>query len=1150
VQAKPSDSVYNTSTPKMWPSATMAPNMGSASNQTRFATSLLLSASIAQAEAGQQQQRASSISYIYGRSEQQQQLQQEQFLLPPDSLDGIPRYDSEVRSYPGTQTFGSPSQPSSRKRQVLQQTGRLPTPPRISSRPCSRGEVMAGVGPTIIATATGAPYTYAATSSALRTAPSTAGTVGTVGTGGTNPEGLLVDGENANTSAAAAAAYGPNRGGTVGGSGINGGSLATLSALQSTLVHCGKLNLVEQSTVRPIKQQVERGIAAQKLHVLAHAQWLKQGHEDRVHAGDDQNSLFSELTVPGEELFSEEYRSIRRAAAHNSHAEKSVYSPRDSVRKAKSLSQLGEGDVGDEFDSLASSLESSSLVQREQWEQRGASGVHGRGSGSGGGGHHHSSPVKSGGLGSTSLSRQTQSQSHAKSSQSSKRRPKHKVPDAPMEVPNIHNSENPFRQAVRSKETIVYARSLPRQPNQIDPLDYKDEMSIRTMGNFNACIKPGVGIGSIPSQSEVNSTMVALTRKAMLSYSTRVVECGGALKALKDPRHLTPGLQAVLALHKGFVAAAAANPNNWLLNRKQLSMVFAQHVPWFPDEAKHRLLLSFDAENTGLIRYVRITTTLLCCSEPAMTELASSLNRARDKTANTKEDNAAIGEFTGELIVISLIHGFYEECGGGTMLSVTNKNRQKILSKLAENTSSHMSQVEAQAASSSVLADGAVDGNSVLTNDTGLQHAATAGGESGGGGGAKKVASFGVAATSDLVTKESGRVGVGMRMQDFIEAFSCCAGSIEDELLIAKEAGIVLQFLFDRYQKNDILAGDYLKNKAIADQEAEQQRLDDFHRMINESVYSNTYAGSSGSNDADGDSLSDYFQDRGKTLKYAFKNGVRSICAVEVDNPSVTSMLNKKPLRNKDNSMDDLINDPLGWKKKLKVRILGGTSSVPTTSRASASALHSQGNNVFAPRSSYGRGGGEGGASTSGGGGGGGGLGGGESSVFLPGGDSVAWTAAPTPTPVPAVSRGAGTGTEKGAHGVPPSTQNSGVRFQSSTAGAGEKGGRGGTLDLEAPATGTGRSTGNSDASSSLSVLSILKHSSIATAKDMPRISQEDLIYAMKKNPRFLKEFVRQMKNMRLAAQPYVFYGSKSIEESISQFNRSSRSRHGTKPSV
>ena len=46
---------------------------------------------------------------------------------------------------------------------------------------------------------------------------------------------------------------------------------------------------------------------------------------------------------------------------------------------------------------------------------------------------------------------------------------------------------------------------------------------------------------------------------------------------------------------------------------------------------QHRLLLTFDTQNTELIRLVRISVTLLYCSKPVMIELSTTLHRAFSK---------------------------------------------------------------------------------------------------------------------------------------------------------------------------------------------------------------------------------------------------------------------------------------------------------------------------------------------------------------------------------------------------------------------------------------------------------------------------------------------------------------------------------------
>ena len=55
-------------------------------------------------------------------------------------------------------------------------------------------------------------------------------------------------------------------------------------------------------------------------------------------------------------------------------------------------------------------------------------------------------------------------------------------------------------------------------------------MFIRSVGTFNACVKPELKIGGTPSRTEVTDTLVKLTRKTILSYNARIVETGAALR--------------------------------------------------------------------------------------------------------------------------------------------------------------------------------------------------------------------------------------------------------------------------------------------------------------------------------------------------------------------------------------------------------------------------------------------------------------------------------------------------------------------------------------------------------------------------------------------------------------------------------------------
>lgn len=942
-------------------------------------------------------------------------------------------YNSDIRSHTGTQSFGHKSHSTTLKKSIYDQTGSLPLSATLSSRPCSYSEPVSFNDSYYISTRS-INGTMDESCEPQRLRDNYLSTRNTIGMGRSVGSVKFEDvGESGSTTSQQDFPLTKSQ-----QSLSKSLSMPALSELQRTLMQCGKLNLSDFHSEAPVLEKIEQGIAVQKLHVLEHASWLKKSRKTTqapVHPADLHSTSTLSADNSIQDDIAQEYRKIKKTAAGP--VVEKVPLPRSGDYYATSAQGLAaQQQQQEEAASLQSSLES--------MDHDSGIGYHKE---------HKKSPyiqkmVRS--VGSNSAAESRQQSRPGKSSVPSKSR--HTQSSGAIDLPNICNSENPFRQSIRSQLVITHARDRPRQPNELNPLDYKDEMSIKTMGNFNVSIKPSLGIGNIPSQSEVNETLMTLTRKALLSFSTRVIECGAALKALKDPRHPTPGLQAVLSLHKTMVNAAAANPNNWLLNRKQLTQVLTNVIPWLPDNAKHRLLLSFDAENTGLIRYVRISTTLLCCSEPAMTELASSLNRARNKIFSNNADNAEIFDFLGELIVISFIHSFYEECGGGTTLRV--KNKEKILAKIAKNASSSLATTETTTTTTTTAAE------EVMASPSGR----------------KKGPSFGVAASAN--EGESDRVGVGMRLQDFVEAFTCCASCIEDELLITAEAAPVMQFLFELHQKNDLLA-EAFQQKFQAEQEA--AFLSERELRL-QSLFSSTI---------DHDSQSDInaFGESKPRMKYTYKNGEHSICKA---GPTDSGPLLKKPLRSKDSSLDALMNDPKDWRKNLPQSLrsagIGDSGNSNIMGASSRHHLHMQSSQV----SEY-------------------------PSVVL-GGDSIAWT-----------QTGA-----RSSHKVNPS----GISLAQPseiTHGAPLSPQRGYTASSSSSASAAHVKPGSVD------VLHIIKHGNLAAVKELPRISQDDLILAVKKHPRFLKEFIRQVRALRLAAQPYVFYGSVSIEDSINQFNRTSK---------
>ena len=67
-----------------------------------------------------------------------------------------------------------------------------------------------------------------------------------------------------------------------------------------------------------------------------------------------------------------------------------------------------------------------------------------------------------------------------------------------------------------------------------------------------------------------------------------------------------------------------------------------------------------------------------------------------------------------------------------------------------------------------------------------------------------------------------------------------------------------------------------------------------------------------------------------------------------------------------------------------------------------------------------------------------------------------------------------------------------------------------------------------------LSLDSVLRHPVIRSVKRIQRVSQDQLIEALKAHPSFMHEFIAQMKKFRLMAQPYIFKTDSSVSDSTS----------------
>lgn len=198
-----------------------------------------------------------------------------------------------------------------------------------------------------------------------------------------------------------------------------------------------------------------------------------------------------------------------------------------------------------------------------------------------------------------------------------------------LNLTSLHNSLNPFRRRhdyhYRSTNTRYMHATQPRQ-RPTDPLDYKDDHLIRPVSKFQAVVQPELGYHATPSRLEVTQTLLQLTRKQILHYHARVIEIGVMVRMMKSLHtHASPGLEAVFTLHAACVRASGVNMNPFILRKQQLIEVLKAQVPAVPEASISRLLLSLDQTNTGIIRYVRLTTAVLAAMDPALLNLSVAL---------------------------------------------------------------------------------------------------------------------------------------------------------------------------------------------------------------------------------------------------------------------------------------------------------------------------------------------------------------------------------------------------------------------------------------------------------------------------------------------------------------------------------------------
>ena len=445
-------------------------------------------------------------------------------------------------------------------------------------------------------------------------------------------------------------------------------------------------------------------------------------------------------------------------------------------------------------------------------------------------------------------------------------------------------------------------------PNPRNPLVYRPEVTYTTANNLSIVIKndrttggrvlagkqePGaksgtylrdpqtgqIAINDIPTRGEIQKALSHVARKALLGYDTRIVETGAVLRALVSHKHPTPGLPAILDLHRAFIQAASLNPDPWLLKREQLSVVIQRKIPWLEadsvrkekdmngskrragwagcggkddldaaDESSpagdshsqlgnqgviRRLVSAYDPQGTGLVRFVRLSVALVCCCKPDMANLISMLQGMERKR---REAAAAKAHAEKEWdLKEARAHGGLPSAEGVTAPNGhANKKQYPNKNYLHTSTDSH----------SHIHDPGDVIGLHASHSDAASVHSdistATAYRNQHEGEiyllklihglyedceGAHDPSN----SHSASPTKRSvGQAGMGIRFDHIAEALSCCCTSVEEEIhMNSLTEQYMLQPLFDQCMKQDDVTnsvfGSQDDNQSNSEEEEEEE---------------------------------------------------------------------------------------------------------------------------------------------------------------------------------------------------------------------------------------------------------------------------------------------------------------------------------------
>ena len=271
----------------------------------------------------------------------------------------------------------------------------------------------------------------------------------------------------------------------------------------------------------------------------------------------------------------------------------------------------------------------------------------------------------------------------------------------------------------------------------------------------------------------------------------------------------------------------------WLLKRNQLCIVLKRAVPWIEATGKNkndyeidnsddednagdshgpkgnqsvlrRLVSAYDPQKCGLVKYVRLTVALLCAGKPAMANLIVLLTGMEEKLQKARDKERDWDALQGQKEMETGGTGVY---GANKYQHTTTDSHSHVhdpgdLGRMANEDDISYSSNTSSVLSAAAYFKEKYGGEIYLLK---LIHGVYEDCEG-------TYSPDELAQRGDPKQRSMSEPGMGMRIDDVIEALSACACSVEDELVMAKlvEQHLIQVFYEQGQKEDDVIAGTHM----------------------------------------------------------------------------------------------------------------------------------------------------------------------------------------------------------------------------------------------------------------------------------------------------------------------------------------------------